>query len=368
MEALPIFLDKLVPEFAAIIISVTMVLIFGEVLPQAVCSRNGLAIGANLSFLVRILSFVCYPLAKPIAKVLDVVLGEAEKEELRRAELKELVKLQSMAEGGKLVVDEVTIIHGALDMKEKTVGQVMQPIEKVFMLERNQVYDEALVRELLGQGHSRVPVYSETKDKIMGQILVKNLLGVSTNGSVRVKDLPLRQVHAVDVGKPLYDALNLFQRGKSHLAVVRNQSEVVGIATLEDIMEELIQEEIVDETDVYVDVNTQERVASRADSSNNSSSDDAATSGQFREISRRRNSLTMSGLRPGLSGALSPQIIPSQSATIMDSRRLPGPSQLGRARSMTSRDWDQTFPVLSQSVYSPQGSQTDLATPLLDET
>eukprot|EP00854_Cymbomonas_tetramitiformis_P011155 gene11155-13180_t len=238
MEALPIFLDKLVPEFAAIIISVTMVLIFGEVLPQAVCSRNGLAIGANLSFLVRILSFVCYPLAKPIAKVLDVVLGEAEKEELRRAELKELVKLQSMAEGGKLVVDEVTIIHGALDMKEKTVGQVMQPIEKVFMLERNQVYDEALVRE----GHSRVPVYSETKDKIMGQILVKNLLGVSTNGSVRVKDLPLRQVHAVDVGKPLYDALNLFQRGKSHLAVVRNQSEVVGIATLEDIMEELIQE------------------------------------------------------------------------------------------------------------------------------
>ncbi|CAI5488694.1 unnamed protein product [Closterium sp. Naga37s-1] len=83
MEALPVFLDRLVPPAAAIALSVFFVLLFGEVsaatggevIPQAVCSRYGLAVGANLIPLVRCLMLLCWPIAFPIAKVLDYLLG-----------------------------------------------------------------------------------------------------------------------------------------------------------------------------------------------------------------------------------------------------------------------------------------------------
>ncbi|URE05426.1 CBS domain containing protein [Musa troglodytarum] len=70
MEALPIYLDKLFNPFVAIVLSVTFVLAFGEVIPQAICTRYGLAVGASLVWLVRILMIICYPIAYPVGKVI----------------------------------------------------------------------------------------------------------------------------------------------------------------------------------------------------------------------------------------------------------------------------------------------------------
>ena len=76
MEALPLFLDRLLNPWAAILISVTAILIFGEIIPQAVCKRYGLQVGAYLSWLVRTLMVVTWPITWPIAKLLDYLLGE----------------------------------------------------------------------------------------------------------------------------------------------------------------------------------------------------------------------------------------------------------------------------------------------------
>ncbi|KAG8100878.1 hypothetical protein GUJ93_ZPchr1356g33721, partial [Zizania palustris] len=67
--ALPIFLDRIFHPVVAVILSVTFVLAFGEVIPQAICTRYGLAVGANFVWLVRILMVICYPIAYPIGKV-----------------------------------------------------------------------------------------------------------------------------------------------------------------------------------------------------------------------------------------------------------------------------------------------------------
>lgn len=69
MEALPIYLDKIFHPFVAILLSVTFVLAFGEIIPQAICTRYGLSVGANFVWLVRILMIICYPIAFPIGKV-----------------------------------------------------------------------------------------------------------------------------------------------------------------------------------------------------------------------------------------------------------------------------------------------------------
>ena len=124
MEALPIFLDRLVTPTMSIVISVTMVLIFGEILPQvirprvfsvsfffcfssnfgeilpqAVFSHYRLPIGAYLSPFVRVLEFLFYPIAKPVAVALDYFLGPDHPTVYRRAELKELTKRHLITEG-----------------------------------------------------------------------------------------------------------------------------------------------------------------------------------------------------------------------------------------------------------------------------
>ncbi|KAK4746210.1 hypothetical protein SAY87_012522 [Trapa incisa] len=344
MEALPIYLDKLFNQYVAIVLSVTFVLAFGEVIPQAICSRYGLAVGANLVWLVRFLMIICYPIAYPIGKVLDWVLGHNEAL-FRRAQLKALVSIHSQeaGKGGELTHDETTIISGALDLTEKTAEEAMTPIESTFSLDVNSKLDWEAMGKILARGHSRVPVYSGNPKNIIGLLLVKNLLTVRPETETLVSAVSIRRIPRVPSDMPLYDILNEFQKGSSHMAAVvksknnrtKNLSlsidadkmeeskaasgdsqlttpllhkpdkpdensdslildvekapreakvsdavstgispahssediedgEVIGIITLEDVFEELLQEEIVDETDEYIDVHKRIRVAAAA--------------------------------------------------------------------------------------------------------
>ena len=75
---------RLANPIAAIIISVTAVLFFGEIIPQSICTRYGLAIGARLSVFVRVLMFICSPIAWPVGKLLDILLGSDHHSMFRR--------------------------------------------------------------------------------------------------------------------------------------------------------------------------------------------------------------------------------------------------------------------------------------------
>jgi len=261
MEALPIILDKITTPVFAILISVTAVLLFGEIIPQAICTRFGLVIGARMAWLVHILIWISLPITWPISKLLDWLLGH-ENKLYRRKELKELVTIHG-GKGGPLTLDECTIIKGALDMKEKTVSDVMVHIENVFMLSLHDSLDKPTMVKILETGHSRIPIYEGDRQNIKGTLLVKNLILCDPEDPIPVSKSRIRPLLTVSSNMPLYDILNEFQTGKSHIAIVRSciSQEVVGIVSLEDIVEELIQEEIVDETDVYIDVQRRVRVA-----------------------------------------------------------------------------------------------------------
>ncbi|KNA11763.1 hypothetical protein SOVF_132100 isoform A [Spinacia oleracea] len=328
MEALPIYLDKMFNQYVAIILSVTLVLAFGEVIPQSICTRYGLAVGANFVLLVRILMILCYPIAYPIGKVLDCLLGHNEAL-FRRAQLKALVSIhgQEAGKGGELTHDETTIISGALDLTEKTAQEAMTPIESTFSLDVDSKLDWEAMGKILARGHSRVPVYSGNPKNIIGLLLVKTLLTVRPETETPVSAVSIRKIPRVPADMPLYDILNEFQKGHSHMAAVVkarpksinnlpvvdveksnkakssdgeynlatpllskkkdnsesivdiekiskesntynvediDEGDVVGIITLEDVFEELLQEEIVDETDEYVDVHKRIRVAAVA--------------------------------------------------------------------------------------------------------
>ncbi|CAH1799473.1 unnamed protein product, partial [Owenia fusiformis] len=297
VESMPLFLDKISNPVTAIVVSVSAVLLFGEVFPQALCTRYGLAIGANLSPLVYLLMGLTFIISYPIAKLLDCLLGKNHATFFRRAELKVLVDIHGPSQRDEgdgseghgqeaLSIDEVLIIKGALDMKYKTVKDAMVPLESVFMLSDQDVMDFETMTKILLSSHSRIPVYSNDHSNIQGILLVKTLIKLDPDDRTAVKELmnhpkAFRKVPFVLHTTPLFDVLNDFQTGKSHLAIVQERGQqpdpnhpdeshrgkVVGIITLEDVMEELIQEEIIDETDVFVDVHKRIQVA-RAKASN----------------------------------------------------------------------------------------------------
>ncbi|XP_030455651.2 DUF21 domain-containing protein At2g14520-like [Syzygium oleosum] len=230
MEALPVFLDSLVTAWGAILISVTLILLFGEIIPQSVCSRYGLAIGAAVAPVVRVLVFICFPVAYPISKLLDYLLGEGHEALFRRAELKTLVDFHGneAGKGGELTRDETTIIAGALELTEKTARDAMTPISETFAIDINAKLDRDLRKLILEKGHSRIPVYYEQPRNIIGLILVKNLLAIHPGDDVLVKNVTIRKIPRVPGSMPLYDILNEFQKGHSHMAVVvreRNDKE-----------------------------------------------------------------------------------------------------------------------------------------------
>ncbi|KAK9066678.1 hypothetical protein SSX86_014001 [Deinandra increscens subsp. villosa] len=353
MESLPIFLDKLVPPWAAVLISVTLILMFGEILPQAVCTRYGLTVGAAVAPFVRLLLWFFFPIAYPISKVLDYMLGKGHAALLRRAELKTFVDFHGneAGKGGDLTHDETTIIAGALELTEKTAKDAMTPISKAFSLDLDGTLTLDTLNAIMTMGHSRVPVYSGDRTNIIGIILVKNLLAVDPDDAVPLRKMLLRKVPRVEDNMPLYDILNEFQKGHSHIAVVykdlnqktnmlkksKDTSEslyinrhtcvsnkshfhdaegammksdgdqqakrsppatpgfkkrhrgcsfcildldnnpvpvypsneiVVGVISMEDVIEELLQEEILDETDEYVNIHNRIRINMNASQEN----------------------------------------------------------------------------------------------------
>jgi len=242
----------------AVVISTALILVFGEIIPQAVCARHGLRIGAMFAWPVQILIWIMSPVAYPFAKILDYMLGANHGMTYRRAELKELVAIHGDAHGGSLSHDEVTIIRGALDLSEKTASQIMTHRRHIFMIEFSAEMDWVTMRDIQRAGHSRIPVYQGDRDNVIGLILTKSLLLLNPDIPTPVGKVKMYMLPRVSPDVTLMNLLNIFQEGASHMALVVSLNDglanVLGIVTLEDVIEELIQEEILDETDVYVDV------------------------------------------------------------------------------------------------------------------
>ncbi|GAX86263.1 hypothetical protein CEUSTIGMA_g13675.t1 [Chlamydomonas eustigma] len=227
METLPLFLNQLVTEFATIIISVTAILTFGEILPQAICTRHGLAIGAFLAWPVRILMLLCSPIAWPIAKLLDWILPHETYSLFRRGQLKALVDMHGADEGlgGGLSDDEVQIICGALDLTHKVAYLGMTPLSKVTMLSSDDTLNKDTLRLVLTSGHSRIPIYQrEDRSNIIGLILTKDLLNYNLSDSVPFNCMPIRPLPRLSAATPMYDMLKLFQSGRSHMAILTQPS------------------------------------------------------------------------------------------------------------------------------------------------
>ncbi|KAG6333307.1 hypothetical protein ID866_5784 [Astraeus odoratus] len=256
-ESLPIFLDSAIGGgIAAVVISTTAIVIFG-IIPQAICVRYGLAIGAKCAPFVLALMYLFAPIAYPIAKILDNVLGANETHTYKKAELKSFLQFHRTGEE-PLRDDEISILSGVLELNNKNIEGIMTPICDVVTLSADTILDHETVDAILTSGYSRIPIH-EPNDPLAfrGLLLLKKLLAYDPARSLPVSHFKLSILPEARPSINCFQALDYFQTGRAHLLLISRTPGIaggaIGVITLEGSWQEIISEEIVDETDRYED-------------------------------------------------------------------------------------------------------------------
>uniref|UniRef100_A0A3Q3J017 Metal transporter n=1 Tax=Monopterus albus TaxID=43700 RepID=A0A3Q3J017_MONAL len=243
----------------------------GEILPHSVASRHGLAIASKTIWVTRLLMVISFPISYPISKLLDLILNQEISNFYTREKLLEMLRVTDPYHD--LVKEELNIIQGALELRTKTVEDVLTPLSDCFMLASDAVLDFNTMSEIMQSGYTRIPVFENERSNIVDILFVKDLAFVDPDDCTPLKTITQfykHPLHCVFNDTKLDAMLEEFKKGKSHLAIVQRVNnegegdpfyEVMGIVTLEDVIEEIIKSEILDETDLYTDNRTKRCVS-----------------------------------------------------------------------------------------------------------
>ncbi|KAL7323017.1 hypothetical protein PS15p_210979 [Mucor circinelloides] len=190
-ETLPILFDDIFSKgFISVIVSTALLVLFAEIIPQAIFSKHGLAIGAMFAFPVRILIAIWFVISWPISKFLDYLLGTHTGFTYGVAEFGALLQLHdnSVYDDGTLKHETVNMLQNVLEMQEKYISQIVTPTSNMLMLHSSASLNASTVLQYLSNGYSHVFVYSnddkEQLDAIqddyrfLGVLDLKSLLGL----------------------------------------------------------------------------------------------------------------------------------------------------------------------------------------------
>lgn len=229
-----------------------LMVVFGEVLPQALFVKRSLFYSALFAPLIRLVIILTYPVSKPLSLLLDRMLGASDGPHLHtRAELGLIISEHKLYDDdSELDEDEVEIIQGALQLSNKTVKDIMSPIKSVYWLKPDAVLDAKTVDEIKLRGYSRVPVLNKGMTDCYGVILMKDMVDIDFDENpVPVMNFRLHPAKPIGSRTALDTMFHKLSKIKSHLTPVEQNGKIIGIITTEDLIEEIIGHEIEDETD-----------------------------------------------------------------------------------------------------------------------
>lgn len=253
-SVLSIFLGSLTTGLVAVVVATSLIVVFGEILPQAAFNQHAIYLGARVVWIVRIFMFVLYPVAKPIAWALDRVLGVELPDVYSKQELVKIIEEHEDSRHSDVDEDEERIVKGALTFSDKKVSSIMTPRTVVHAFEARDVVSNTLLDEVRESGATRFPVYKEEMDNVVGMLYSWQLIG-GDNLEARVGDIASPDVRFIQEDASLDDALHMFLKTHKHLSIVRDEfGGMAGVLTLEDVLEEIIRTEIVDESDIHEDM------------------------------------------------------------------------------------------------------------------
>lgn len=227
-----------------------IILIFGEIVPKTLATKHALAVTLWVAYpiygLEKLLTPILFALEPLIVKLTGgrgLSVPFATEEELKMV-------LDESEKTGVLETDEVQMIKNVFLLNDITAEDTMTPRTYMFALDGNLTI-EAAKKELFNSIHSRIPVFDRSPDNIIGVLYKTSALKklAEDEGAARLADIANPPLF-VPSGKPADELMKQFQQEKRHMAIVVNEfGEVIGLVTLEDLLEEVVGE-IMDETDI----------------------------------------------------------------------------------------------------------------------
>jgi len=237
--------------FVEVIVVTTVLIIFAELTPKIFAVKNAYKFAATFSIPLRIITIILYPISAILNHFPKLISGfvatRVRKHLLSKDELKTLLEVSE--EKGALEEDEKEMIHSILEFSETTVREIMVPRIDVIRVEKNTSL-EKLIETIKIEGHTRLPLYDQKIDNILGIIHAKDLLPFIGDNAKKYDLVTLaRPAMFVPESKLIGELLKDFQIEKQHMAIVVDEyGGTAGLITLEDVIEEIVGE-IQDEYD-----------------------------------------------------------------------------------------------------------------------
>jgi CBS domain containing-hemolysin-like protein len=222
-----------------------LILVFGEILPKSIATRNNILISRMVIHPIFWLSILFFPLIKFLDFIPKLTGKIKRTPTVTEEELMTFVEV--VEEEGEIKEEERELIHNIFEFDDTNAYEIMTPRADMFVID---VDDELRVDEIVKSGFSRIPVIRGDIDHVVGILNIKDLFmrHLTAAAPLDVREL-MQPPYFVPENKKLDSLLRQFKRRKSHLAIVVDEhGGVAGLITLEDVLEEIVGE-ISDETD-----------------------------------------------------------------------------------------------------------------------
>lgn len=230
-----------------VICATFLILLFGEIIPKIYASRNSLKFSIAIARPLRFLDVVFSPISIPLQFITNQIqngLGK-QKSNISVDQLSQALELTNDDDTTK---EEQQILQSIVSFGNTDTKQVMRPRMDIFAVNIDAEFN-TIIPEIINNGYSRIPVFEENIDKVVGILYVKDLLPHLNKKIFDWKTI-LREPFFVPENKKLDDLMQEFQIKKVHLAVVVDEyGGTSGVISLEDIIEEIVGD-ISDEYDV----------------------------------------------------------------------------------------------------------------------
>ncbi|MEE9362530.1 MAG: gliding motility-associated protein GldE [Cellulophaga sp.] len=229
-----------------VLVATFLILMFGEILPKIYANRNKESFSNIMAYPLKVLDVILTPLSLPMQSATFFLYNSLGKQKSNLS-IDHLSQALELASEGDTTKDEQKILKGIVSFGNTDTKQVMRPRIDIFAIDSEMKYLE-VIEEVMKNGYSRIPVFSENIDTILGVLYVKDLLPYIDRKTFNWMSL-IREPYFVPENKKLDDLLLEFQEKKNHLAIVVDEyGGTSGIVTLEDIIEEIVGD-ISDEFD-----------------------------------------------------------------------------------------------------------------------
>ncbi len=250
ISATSLVLDNKYNGLIAGVVSTLLIVVFGEVVPQALFSKHALRACDRFAPLLKVMIIATYPVSKPLQLLLDRLFGHEKSHLHTRGELGMIISEHANHSGSDLDIDEVTIMRGALQLSHKKVRDIMTPIKDVYWSTPETIIDEQKIDEIKEEEWSRIPIFDKDLSKVFGVLLMKDLVDIDFDEHpVPISSMTLHPTRTIGSKTALDTMFRHFINAHAHLMPVEKDDKIVGIVTIEDLIEEIIGHEIEDEKD-----------------------------------------------------------------------------------------------------------------------